>query len=291
LSEQEWHPLGAERRVVFAHLSPGVYTFEVKAVTENGIASETPAVVRFSILAPFWQQWWFVGLVVLAIVTMTAGIMWLRTRHLLAIAQVRTGLATDLHDEIGSSLTRISLFSSAGLEELKKAGASNANGKLAALINDISGISRGLVDTMSDIVWSVDPDKDSVEELLIRMKTYAGRIFEARGIEYDVDSHPGVSNLNLPPEVRRNILLIFKEALTNIIRHSEATAVNLAFSAERERFILRIRDNGKGFKFETLGRVNGLKNMQKRADQIGGSLVITSKPSEGTVVDLRRKLP
>jgi len=287
----EWHPLGKERRVTFAQLSPGAYTFEVKAITDNGVESLKPASVIFSILAPFWQQGWFIALVVLVAVSAPAGIMWLRTRHLLAIARVRTSLATDLHDDIGSSLTRVTLFASAAQEELRKRHIADDNKKLSTLLSDVSNISRNLVGTMSDIVWSVDPEKDSSEELTIRMKTYAGRVLEAKGIEYNVEISAAVSSLKLPPEFRRNVFLIFKEGLANVVQHSQATGVQLMLDRQQDVFLMAIGDNGKGFDRETLGRINGLKNMEKRAEQLGGTLEIQSTPMSGTVVAFRARLP
>jgi signal transduction histidine kinase len=206
--------------------------------------------------------------------------------------RVRSRIATDLHDDIGASLTRITLFSTAAQEELRKEGARAATGdRLFALLQDISNTSRDLVDAMSDVVWAVDPRNDSFDNLLLRMKTYAGRLLEARGMEYDIDFPGPIGALDLPLDFRRNMFLVFKEALNNAVRHSQGTTVQLSLSRNDGFLVMKIRDNGRGFDVDHAGRINGLRNMKKRAEQIGGTLTVDSVPGAGTTILLRARLP
>jgi signal transduction histidine kinase/streptogramin lyase len=290
--DADWHEPSTLRRVTFAALRPGTYAFEVRALDADNAASRTPASLTFTILPPFWLQWWFLAASGAALVAIVWLIFRARVRHLLAMERVRSRIATDLHDDIGASLTRITLFSTAAQEELRKEGARAATGdRLFALLQDISNTSRDLVDAMSDVVWAVDPRNDSFDNLLLRMKTYAGRLLEARGMEYDIDFPGPIGALDLPLDFRRNMFLVFKEALNNAVRHSQGTTVQLSLSRNDGFLVMKIRDNGRGFDVDHAGRINGLRNMKKRAEQIGGTLTVDSVPAGGTTILLRARLP
>lgn len=290
-ADQDWHELTRERGVTYAALKAGEYEFQVRAVNRDGIMSPEPARWRFSVLAPLWFRWWFITAVVLCV----AGAIWLfgqmRIRRLLEIERIRSRIATDLHDDIGASLTRITVYADAVHRSLQESHPFPESAKMGELLGEVSATSRELVDAMSDVVWSVDPRNDSFESLLLRMKTSAGRLLEAKGIEYDVDIPGSLGSLRLPLDFRRNFLLVFKEALNNIVRHSGATNVRIAIGEESGWLLLTVADNGHGFELQKGVRGNGLRNMRRRAEQLGGTVDIRSERGGGTRVALKAKLP
>lgn len=283
-----WNGPISERSVTFAKLSPGAYTFEVRARNAEGILSTTPARMTFTILAPFWQRWWFFASIGAVLVLLTAAAVWARARQLLAIERIRSRIATDLHDDLGASLTRITLFSSAAQKELQNGG---VTGKLQSLLGDIGATSRDLVESLSDVVWSIDPANDSVDTLLLRMKTHAGRLLEAKGIEYEISISSDVPDLHLPLDYRRNLFLIFKEAVTNVVRHSGAASVTLHIRTDGNHFLMTVTDDGHGFCEEKLSRVSGLRNMRRRAGEMGGMLLVDTSTAGGTSITLRARIP
>jgi ligand-binding sensor domain-containing protein/two-component sensor histidine kinase len=279
LGSTDWVP-SSERSVNFANLSPGNYQFEVRAETADRNYGP-PASVGFTIAAPLWQRPWFV----LIILIMIAGVLYLiyknRLRRLVAVERMRMRIATDLHDDIGSNLTKISILSEVAQQRFP----ANAD---ADLLQKIAETSRESVSAMSDIVWAINPKKDSLLDLTRRMRQYAQETLMQRGIVFEIDAAPAIEQLRLNADTRRNIYLIFKESLNNIVRHSNASKVDIVLRSEGGELVLLIADNGRGF--DTGGEFdgNGLASVKKRAVELGGHLTITSK-GEGTSILLTFK--
>lgn len=162
---------------------------------------------------------------------------------------------------------------------------------LSTFLEEIGANARELIDSMSDIVWSVDPKKDSFDDLSLRMKNYISKTVGVKGIEYDIDIDPELSQLRLPLETRRNLYLIFKEGLNNIVRHSEATHVAISLRRLNSMLMMSVEDNGKGFKPEDSRPGNGLKNMQMRGVSLKGVVQLLSAPGAGTRILVKMKLP
>jgi nitrate/nitrite-specific signal transduction histidine kinase len=286
-ADKKWSDPSGQRRINYAALKPGRYKFLVKAITGEGIASATTASFSFGILPPFWQRLWFVALSALLTSVLLFGLYRYRVHKLLEMERMRTAIATDLHDDIGTSLTRIALYADASLRELSnRLGDSpdERSGKLRDLLKDIGGTSRGLVDAMSDIVWAVDPKNDSLENVLIRMKTLAARMFDAKGIDYFIHVAADLSSLQMPLQFRRHFFLVFKEAVNNVIKHAHATRVDLSIRRANGTLILELRDNGTGFDTSVSKLGNGLRNMKQRASALGGEFDLSSQPGKGTTV-------
>jgi signal transduction histidine kinase/ligand-binding sensor domain-containing protein len=278
-SDSDWSTASAQRTVNFARLEPGSYQVLVRAVNSDGTASSTPAMVRFVILRPIWQRWWFVLLASLTATALVYGAYRYRLAHVVEIERVRTRIATDLHDDIGANLTRISLLS-----ELAKRGHGNGN-----LLASIADIARESVSSMNDIVWAISPEHDRLLDLTRRMRQHAEEVFELHDIKLQFNAPATESDLHLPVGTRRDLLLIFKEAVNNVARHSYCSEVSIDFRAERHALQLRISDNGKGFDTAAASDGHGLRSMTRRATAIGGEFKIESNPGRGTSVsfDLR----
>ncbi len=276
--EERWSAPSAERTVTFANLGPGSYRFLVRAVDAEGVASAEPAVVAFTIAAPVWRRWWFLvlagGLAALAIY----GLHRHRVARLVEIERVRTHIATDLHDDIGANLTKIAALSEVANYRL---GGDGGDESLAS----IADISRESVTAMGDIVWAVDPGRDSVNDLTRRMRQFASEAFVARDTPLRF-SAPEAVEAKLGDEQRRHIYLVFKEAVNNAVRHSGCGRADVTLGLDRGRLVLTISDDGRGFDTAAESCGNGLANMRKRAAAIGAALDVRSAEGRGTTITL-----
>ena len=280
-ADVDWTPTN-ERILNFANLAPGEYRFEVRARTSDRIYSQ-PATVGFSIAAPLWQKSWFIGAMLGLTGLVIYGFYRFRLARLLEVANMRTRIATDLHDDIGANLTKISILSEVAQQQ-SNGDASNGTSKL---LGSVAEISRESVSAMGDIVWAINPKKDSLLDVTRRMRQHAEEIFEQREIELEFHAPPLERDMKLDADVRRNIYLIFKEALNNIVRHANARTVKIDLALVDHELILEIRDDGDGFDAYQESGGNGLHNMQKRAHDCGGRLSIKSVHGEGTDLTLR----
>ncbi|HEY8559782.1 MAG TPA: two-component regulator propeller domain-containing protein [Pyrinomonadaceae bacterium] len=209
-----------------------------------------------------------------------------REERLAELEKVRTRIATDLHDDIGSSLTQISV-----LTEVARASAILETVKNP--LERISDVSNELVDAMADIVWAINPKKDNLRELVLRMRRFASDVLAARDIEFELETPEEMNHVSLGANIRREVFSIFKETVNNIVRHSGATEVFINFAADDNYLRLEIKDNGRGFDVaEILSEDfapdkggNGLVNMRRRAAELGGVCGVASRPGE-TVINL-----
>jgi ligand-binding sensor domain-containing protein/signal transduction histidine kinase len=281
----DWSAPTEQRTVNFASLSPGRYRFLVRAVNSDGIGSIQPAVVAFRILPPIWQRWWFVLLAFSAVTLVAYAFYRHRVARLLELERVRTRIASDLHDDIGSNLSLI-----AGLSEMLNAQMRNSNGQIAERLSTIAAVSRRSVDAMSDIVWAVNPKRDNVLDLSHRMRRFGNDILSARNIEFHLDAPNLDRNLRVNADVRREVFLIFKEGINNIARHSACTGAHAALRIDRGTIILTLKDDGHGFKTTNGSIGHGLESMRRRAEKLGGRLEVISKPREGTTITLSAPL-
>ena len=274
-----------ERTVNFANLAAGDYLMEVRAQTADRIYSRQTASVAFRIAAPIWQRWWFVAALLVLTTLLIYGFYRFRLSRLLEVANMRTRIATDLHDDIGANLTKIAILSEVAQQQLGQKF--NADGK-DNLLGTVAEISRESVSSMGDIVWAINPKKDSLVDLTRRMRSFAEEILERR--EIDLEFNAPAADLKLDANVRRNIYLIFKESINNIVRHSNASVVKIEFTLADNELILQIGDDGDGFETAREYDGNGLSSIKKRAEDCGGRLEIDSTEGAGTKIILRLKL-
>src|SRR5438552_1139690 len=213
----------SERTVNFANLAADGYRFEIRAVSADRNFS-APAVFSFRIAAPVYLRWWFL----VAISLFLGGLIFLANRYhvsrLLEMERVRTRIATDLHDDIGANLTKISILSEVVQQKLGNRENDIQEGKL---LENIAETSRESVSAMGDIVWAINPKKDSLIDLTRRMRQYAQETLAEQEIAFDFSVPPGIDDLRLNADVRRNIYLIFKESINNIERHAQASNVGI----------------------------------------------------------------
>ena len=310
-ADKDWSAPTDQRTVNYANLRPGSYRFIVRAINGDGIQSERPAMLAFTILPPLWQRWWFLTLLTLLVLAVLYSLYRYRLAHLHAVnvalseaktaeeklgrareerlmelQKVRTRIATDLHDDIGASLTQIAILSEVAQQGIK------GNGVSLAPLKSIANVSNELVEAMSDIVWAINPQKDHLQDLIQRMRRFASDLLLAKGISLDFQAPTYAAEVPLGANPRREVFLIFKESLANIVKHSQATQVRVEFNVTSDELSLRISDNGRGFDVNHLSAAlfsdqkggHGVLSMKKRAAEMNGRFEIKSEPGRGTEI-------
>ncbi len=333
IDDQDWS-VSTEQQTLNLDLSTGKHDFAVRAVRAEGVTSEKPATASFKILPPIWARWWFIALCVLAVVLIVAAfyryrlarlreinaaleeakfaeenLRKSREERLVELEKVRSRIATDLHDDIGASLTQIAILSEVAQAQSK--GKPSASESLTKITN----VSNELVGTMSDIVWSINPSKDHLSDLTQRMRRFASDVFSAKGIGFQFIVPDANDEIIVNTNLRREVFLIFKESINNILKHSEAKHVGIEVGLSSKFLTLKISDDGKGFKSEQPALAgwsnltnydpesyqpanagcsdsfggNGISSMRKRAREMNGEIEIVSEIGKGTEILL--KLP
>lgn len=298
--QSEWEDVGGERRVNYSYLPPGQYTFRVIACNNDGVWNEVGAGLTFIVLPHFWQTWWFRTAIGLVVVASVGAMVWFdtrrRMRHKLeraerqrAVERERTRIAKDIHDDLGASLTRITMLSQTARSELDQP-------EQAALdLDRIYGTARELTRAMDEIVWAVNPQHDTLDSLASYFGRFAQDYLQVAGIRCRLDVPLQLPAWPLTAEVRHNLFLAFKEALHNTVKHASASEVRFSLELKPYGFALTLADNGHGFspanlpggnRLETdrVATGNGLINMRRRLAEIGGECDIRSQIGGGTTV-------
>ena len=275
-----WNKIEGEPELSFTRITPGSYTLLVRV--GNGFGGYSPEITVFNILItpPFTQTVWFIGLIIVTIAAILYVVYLYRLKQLKKLQIIRNNIASDLHDDIGSTLNSISIYSEVAKQQA---------GKEIPALDQIGLNSRKIIESMSDIVWTINPENDPFEKIIIRMRSFAYQLLKAKKMEYTFEVDEKLNSIALPMQVRKNFYLVFKEAITNVVKYSEASRVSIDLFEKNKTIMLRIRDNGKGIPVnaQTLG--NGLMNMTRRAKEIGGELNIISANDCGTEIELMLK--
>ncbi|MFO7445667.1 MAG: two-component regulator propeller domain-containing protein [Ignavibacteriaceae bacterium] len=294
--EEKWINSGNRRFVTYTNLEPGKYVFKVKASNGDEIWNEQGASFSFIIYPPFWQTWWFyiaaAFMITGAVISIHKYRVRLKVKQLLEIENMRKKIADDFHDELGHKLTKISLYS-----ELMRKGLVEKPGEPVSLENDenylkkINEAANTLFDDTKDFIWSIDPVKDTLYDLAVYLKDFGDELFDKSGIAFRVNEiSVELSEINLPMDWKRQLILLFKEAMNNCLRHSECTNVELSVSAPDEKIEITLKDDGKGFITNNGLKGRGLVNMKARADKLKAMLTIESVPGKETVIRLTGEL-
>ncbi len=267
--------------VTFAALAPGDYTFVLQAANNDSRWSNKFDTYAFTIKKPFWATWWFIALVITTTIIIAYSIYKYRINQLIKINSIRNKIAGDLHDDIGSTLSSISMYSEIINAQLKEKAPESTN-----LLNKISENSKEMISNMSDIVWAIKPSNDSFKNIENRMFNFASELCNAKGIELKMEPNIELEHLKIPMEYRRDLYLIFKEAVNNTAKYSGCTRLSIQFNKQSNQLQMIISDNGKGFDTSIVQNGNGLGNMKRRAEAHGWVLEIFSKQAKGVEVRL-----
>jgi signal transduction histidine kinase/streptogramin lyase len=296
--ESDWTDAGSARIVRYSRLPPGTYRFRVTACNEDGVWNEEGSSLAILIQPPFWQTGWFLTASAATLLGITVGLVHFFSTQKLqrevqklkqqeALERERARIARDLHDQLGANLTQVAL-----LGEMAQSDKEIPE-EVEAHAQQISSTARETTRALDEIVWAVNPSNDTLDGLVTYACKYAQDYFTLAGLRYRVDVPPQLPPLPIPPDVRHNIFLAFKESVTNVVKHARATEGRVRLRLDSTSFSLEVEDNGQGLpKSEEIAAKmrNGLRNMRKRMEDIGGSLVVDAGPEGGTVVRLTAPL-
>lgn len=283
--DKDWIPSGTRRFVTYSGIGAGEYEFKVRGSNNDGVWNMEGTSLKINILPPFWATLWFISLVIIVIAGLVVYVITSYVRQLLAVERLRTKLAADLHDNIGSSLTEISILSEVISKRLK-----DEDESVQKSLKRISEDSRSLIDKMSDIVWLVNPKRDTLYDLILRLEDTYSELLSLTNISFTSKNLKSLEKISLSMEHRQHLYLIFKEGINNCITHAQCTEINLDAHVNGKNLVMILTDNGKGFDVDKDYQGNGLNNMINRAEQIGGELIISSEIGKGTKLEFRGKI-
>lgn len=273
--DTKWIDAGNRNYVAYTNLPPGRYVFKVKAALQSPDKSTVTELVII-IDPPFWRTPWFIGLCVLVLMGLLYAIYRYRINELLHLQKVRNRIATDLHDDIGTTLTNISILSELSKKNLHKEEAGTFLDRIAEEVHNSS-------QALDDIVWSINTKNDTLAQTVARMRRYAAEVFDAANITYTLQLDEQFEKYKLNMEQRRDCFLIFKEAINNIYKHANAKHVEIKVWIEKGHLHMIIRDDGKGFDTTTQTHRNGIKNIHNRIEKWNGKITMNSVQGVGTV--------
>ncbi|MFT3979491.1 MAG: triple tyrosine motif-containing protein [Ferruginibacter sp.] len=286
--DKDWTSPGNRNEVTYTNLSPGSYTFYVMGANTDGMWNEKPISMKIVVL-PYWYQTLVFKIAILLLLAAALYAFYrYRLKQGLKLEKLRNRIARDLHDEIGSTLSSISIYA-ASAQKL-----TSGNQKTDGILSKISTGTTEMMEAMNDIVWAVNTSNDHFDNLANRMRSFAVKVTEAKNIELQFTENKDIPDLVLGMEQRKNIYLICKEAISNAVKYSNCTLMEVLIGIEQHRLLVTIRDNGKGFISDTPEHHlsgnsfggNGLKNMRERAAEINAVLEIFTAPGKGTTVTL-----
>jgi signal transduction histidine kinase/ligand-binding sensor domain-containing protein len=291
--DKDWVYCGTHRSATYTNLDGGEYVFRVKRSNNDGIWNEEGTSIAVIITPPYWATWWFRGFSFMAMLVIVGGtIRYVEKRKLMrriqqlererAVEHERARISQDMHDEVGSSLSEISILSELARKKPEKAG---------TYIQEISERTAELTDSVSEIVWAMNPTNDTLDTLVAHIRRNAVKYLGLANISCRFAAPDGIPARPLHAEQRRNLSLVVKEALHNVVKHSAATEVSISVEYTEDKLEILVADNGKGFAVqERQGTGNGLKNMEKRIADLGGILSIESMPGRGTRLAIEASL-
>jgi ligand-binding sensor domain-containing protein/signal transduction histidine kinase len=290
-----WVEADTRRTAYYNHVHPGRYRFRVMACNNDGLWNEQEAALDFVLRPWLWQMPWFLGLCALTLVGGLGGairyVSVRRLQHQLAtleqqhaVEKERARIAKDIHDDLGASLTQITLLSDRSEAEDPE--------ELRANTRKISATAREMAQSLDEIVWAVNPQHDTLEGLVEYLSQSADDFLEDTSIRSRLKLPPNLPNSPIPAEVRHQLFLAFKEVLNNAVKHAAASEIQIEFIVNPGQLQIVLADNGVGFDPATIpSGGNGLQNMRKRLDTLGGEFELTSRPGQGTQVRLSIPLP
>lgn len=288
--DADWIYSGNRRYASYTNLDPGEYIFRVKGANNDGVWNNEGTFVKIIITPPFWKTWWFLSIFwSIVAITVLGTARYVTTRKLKKqieklerereMEKERTRISRDMHDEVGSSLTEIAIISEIVKKNINKPE------EVVGHLNSISSQIAEIIDNISQIIWAINPKNDPLENLISYIRQFGKNYLGKAGVKCKFLVEEKLPDFHLSAEVRRNVFLVFKEALNNVVKHSGADEVIAKINILDSKMALEVIDNGKGIeKKSSFG--NGLNNMQRRIEEINGEFILTSSIGNGTIIKL-----
>jgi signal transduction histidine kinase len=240
--DEDWIDARTTSEATYTNLAPGNYVFKVIGCNSDDVWSTEPTSIAITVLPPWYATWWFRILIMLVVIGFLYALYRYRLFKALEMERIRNRIAQDLHDEIGSTLSSISLYG-AVMQRSADKFPQNINDILGKIIDSTSE----MMESMNDMVWTIKADNDNFEHVVYRMRAFAGKMCEAKGIVLLFKADPKVEKLELGMERRKNIYLIFKEAVNNAVKYSDCDLLSIAIRQEDDQLMVYIKDDGIGF--------------------------------------------
>lgn len=284
MANADWIEIGKERQINFASLSPGTYNLRLRTARVGNDWSEVMEQIQLVISPPFTKTIWFYLLCFSGLILLF--FLWyrIRTNNYMKMQKLRSHISRDLHDELGSKLTSISYLSM---------GAQNKNPGNIELLDTLKRINRNSIevsDSLREIIWGVSPDADNLNQIIPMLISYTAEMLETKNIELNAHEDKIPENLKLEHQQKKDFIMIYKEAIHNILKHSDAGRVEIGFTYRQKILSLSIKDNGNGFETNGQGIGNGLRNMTNRAKANNWEFNICSQLKRGTSIDVKIKI-
>ncbi len=288
--DNDWIEAGDRSFANYSNLDGGHYTFKVRATNKKGNWGKEVAAMPIRIVPPFRKTPLFYILCASAAALIIYLLYRYRIKELLKRQAIRNRIAQDLHDSVGSTLSSISVYSQVAKIQYERGN----NSELKHVLERIGVTSTDMISEMNDIVWALNPQNDNMEKIVQRMESFAKPLLKTKNISCDFNYNPGVLHLNLSMEKRKNFYLIFKEAINNVLKYSNCKNLEISIQLLNQQIKLIVKDDGQGFDKDQLKTLaarsmsgNGLNNMKRRAEEMGGTGDIQSEPGKGTIVQLQ----
>jgi hypothetical protein len=275
-TDKHWNTT-SQNFIQFFRLSPGTYHLQVQAFNEDGASSGIKELIlKFS---PKWYEtWWFKLSIFLVVIAYIYGMYRSRINQFKKEQRIRSKLASDLHDDLGSTMNSVKVYANLAMIE-------NPSDKYLLKVKEST---QEAINGIRDIIWVLDDKRDSIEHLLARVSVFAAPLCDANNMRYKQDIADDARDFKLGQEEKRNLYMILKEAVNNAIKYSSGKKIEINIEMKKSRPGIKIEDDGQGFAIETANEGNGLKNMTRRAKEIKYSVQIQSAPGAGTVIQLQK---
>lgn len=290
--EERWNSPTERRSASYSKLPPGEYHFRIRASNEDGYWNNRGVALHLTVLPPFWKTWWFRTIAGVVLIGAIVGIVYFISTQKLqrqlaslrqqeALEKERARIARDLHDQLGANLTQVNLLGEMVGED------KNLPEEVASHAEQICKTARTTSDALDEIVWAANPSNDTLEGLVNYACKYAQEYLALADLRYRLDVPTELPTTNIAPDLRHNVFLAFKESVNNVVKHARATEAKIRLRLETNRFTFEIEDNGRGpSEAATKTGRNGLRNMRKRMEDVGGTFEMTPGAERGTIVRL-----
>lgn len=286
-----WVDIDDQQFLEFYNMNSGSYHLEMRFSHINGLWKEYDSPIEFKIGLPFYRQWWFILMCMVILFNVIIYIYQSKLNYEKIQNTIRNKISQDLHDQVGATLTGINIYSKLAKKNVDEGG----NIELHGLLEKISYASQNTVSEINDIVWAINPENDSFEGIVNRMKTLMQNLFNSNNIKFEFNYDELLFKKPINMSIRKNLFLIFRELINNILKHSNCNKVQVNLTTNNNDIVLMIEDNGKGFNYEKAILTksmsgNGLKNMKHRADENKGTIDIFSNENQGTKIIVKLKI-
>ncbi len=272
------------RQATYTNLAPGSYALVIRAANNDGVWNVAGITVPVEVMPAYYQTWWFKLLMIVLVAGTGYAVYRYRSEQQKRIELIRNRIAKDLHDDMGSTLSSIRIFS-----DVLQLQLAETKPEAVPVLQRISQSAAGLSESMQDIIWTIRSNQDTLDDVVIRMREFGLKMAEARQIAFRMEVTDSFQPLKLDMARRRNLYLIFKESINNAIKYAQCTAITVDLRVVQGSLQLTIQDNGKGFNPAAVREGNGLPNLRQRAQEIAGTLSVESAPGQGTTIRLMVK--